>query len=137
MQNVQQGLMVQIEQNAGILENVRKTSDELAQKETKLTWIGTLSDTANGALTGQQKLKLETFVQATYFDRVLNKANLRFMVMSDGQYELRRHVEANDFRSQVGLDLDVVDHYNGTRRSVKSLSGGESFQASLSLALGL
>lgn len=136
-QNAQQRLMVQIEQNAGILENLRKTSDELAQKETKLTWIGTLSDTANGALTGQQKLKLETFVQATYFDRVLNKANLRFMVMSSGQYELRRHVEANDLRSQVGLDLDVVDHYNGTLRSVRTLSGGESFKASLSLALGL
>ena len=137
VQNAQQGLMVQIEQNAGILENIRKTSDELAQKETKLTWIGTLSDTANGALTGQQKLKLETFVQATYFDRVLNKANLRFMVMSSGQYELRRHVEVNDLRSQVGLDLDVVDHYNGTLRSVRTLSGGESFKASLSLALGL
>ena len=57
--------------------------------------------------------------------------------MSAGQYELVRRTEAENNRSQSGLELDVVDHYNDTRRSVKSLSGGESFMASLSLALGL
>lgn len=64
-------------------------------------------------------------------------ANVRFMVMSEGQYELARSVVAGNNRSQSGLELDVIDHYNGTRRSVKTLSGGESFKASLSLALGL
>jgi len=59
------------------------------------------------------------------------------MMMSDGQYELKRRLTAEDHRSQSGLELDVIDHYNGTERSVKSLSGGESFKASLSLALGL
>ena len=59
------------------------------------------------------------------------------MVMSGGQYELKRRVEAENNRSQSGLELDVVDHYNGTERSIKTLSGGESFMASLSLALGL
>ena len=59
------------------------------------------------------------------------------MKMSDGQYELERVREAENKRSQSGLELCVIDHYNGTRRSVKSLSGGESFMASLSLALGL
>jgi exonuclease SbcC len=59
------------------------------------------------------------------------------MVMSGGQYELKRRKEADDKRSQTGLELDVIDHYNGTERSVKTLSGGESFKASLSLALGL
>ena len=58
-------------------------------------------------------------------------------MMSGGQYELMRREEAENNRSQTGLELDVLDHYNGTRRSVKSLSGGETFQASLSLALGL
>ena len=57
--------------------------------------------------------------------------------MSDGQYELKRRREAEDNRSQTGLELDVVDHSNGSERSVRSLSGGESFKASLSLALGL
>lgn len=56
--------------------------------------------------------------------------------MSGGQYELKRQETGNN-QSQSGLDLDVIDHYNGTERSVKTLSGGESFKASLSLALGL
>ena len=57
--------------------------------------------------------------------------------MSGGQYELARRAQADNNRSQTGLELDVIDHYNGSRRSVRSLSGGESFQASLCLALGL
>ena len=57
--------------------------------------------------------------------------------MSGGQYELKRRREAENNKSQSGLELDVIDHYNGTERSVKTLSGGESFKASLSLALGL
>ena len=59
------------------------------------------------------------------------------MVMSGGQYELKRRQEADNNKRQSGLELDVIDHYNGTERSVKTLSGGESFKASLSLALGL
>ena len=80
---------------------------------------------------------LETYIQMHYFDRIVDRANTRFMVMSGGQYELKRRKEAEDKRSQSGLDLNVVDHYNGSERSVKTLSGGESFMASLSLALGL
>ena len=80
---------------------------------------------------------LETYIQMTYFDRIIARANTRFMVMSGGQYELKRRRSAENNRSQSGLELDVIDHYNGTERSVKTLSGGESFKASLSLALGL
>ena len=80
---------------------------------------------------------LETYIQMTYFDRIIDRANTRFMVMSGGQYELKRRERAANNQSQSGLELDVIDHYNGTERSVKTLSGGESFQASLSLALGL
>ena len=80
---------------------------------------------------------LETYVQMRYFDRIIERANLRLLVMTDGQYELMRRAEAENLRSQSGLELDVLDHYNGSVRSVKSLSGGESFLASLSLALGL
>lgn len=137
VQNGQRALTARIKRNDGILDNLSRKSGELAEKEDRLMWLGNLADTANGSLSGQQKLMLETFVQAAYFDRVLNKANLRLMVMSGGQYELRRHQETTDLRSQTGLDLDVVDHYNGSLRSVRTLSGGESFKASLSLALGL
>ena len=57
--------------------------------------------------------------------------------MSQGQYELKRREEAENKKEKAGLDLNVVDHYNGSERSVRTLSGGESFQAALSLALGL
>ena len=96
-----------------------------------------LSDTANGTLSGQGKIMLETYVQTAYFDRILVRANTRLMAMTDGQYELERRRSAENNRSQSGLDLEVIDHYNGSRRSVRTLSGGESFLASLALALGL
>lgn len=76
-------------------------------------------------------------IQTNYFDRIIARANTRFMVMSGGQYELKRQTDTDDRKSQSGLELNVIDHYNGSERSVKTLSGGESFKASLSLALGL
>ena len=80
---------------------------------------------------------LETYVQMTYFDRILRRANIHLLQMSGGQYTLVRQEVAGNLRAQSGLDLNVTDHTNGSVRSVKSLSGGESFIASLSLALGL
>ena len=103
----------------------------------RLQWVHALAATANGAIPGQEKITLEAFLQAAYFDRILGRANTRLLIMSGGQYELRRCERAGDNRSQTGLELEVVDHYNGTARSVKTLSGGETFAASLSLALGL
>lgn len=101
------------------------------------TMVRALSNTANGTVTGKDKVTLETYVQMTWFDRILARANLRLMKMTGGRYELCRRRAAEDQRSRSGLELDVLDHYEGGRRSVKTLSGGESFQASLSLALGL
>ena len=119
------------------LENIRQKSDEINVVEEKWKWVKSLSNTANGNISGKEKIMLETYIQMTYFDRIINRANARLLVMSDGQYELVRRKEAENNRSQSGLELDVKDHYNGTQRSVKTLSGGESFKASLSLALGL
>ena len=99
--------------------------------------VRALSNTANGSVSGKEKVMLETYIQMNYFDRIIDRANTRFMVMSGGQYELKRRERAENNQSQSGLELDVIDHYNGSVRSVKTLSGGESFQASLSLALGL
>lgn len=123
--------------NSMAVKNIRAKSYDLSVIEKKLSWVKSLSDTANGNLNGKSKIMLETYVQMTYFDRIIAKANTRFMVMSGGQYELKRRIEVDNNRSQSGLELDVIDHYNGTERSVKTLSGGESFKASLSLALGL
>ncbi len=119
------------------LDNILQKLDEIKTVEEKWAWMKSLSNTANGNLSGKEKVMLETYIQMTYFDRIINRANTRFMVMSGGQYELKRRKEAENNRSQSGLELDVIDHYNGTERSVKTLSGGESFKASLSLALGL
>ena len=84
------------------------------------------------------RIELETFVQMTYFDRILERANIRFRMMTDGQYEMERRKKAENKRSQTGLDIDVIDYHNGEAvRSISTLSGGESFKASLSLALGL
>lgn len=96
-----------------------------------------LSDTANGELTGRDKVKLETYIQTAYFDRVLERANVRLMGMTSGQYELVRRKESGSLKSQSGLELDVKDHYIAAVRPVQSLSGGETFMASLALALGL
>ena len=123
--------------NAGIRENISAKASSIAAVEKKLRWIKALSDTANGKLSGKDKVELETYIQMTYFDRIINRANLRLMTMSSGQYELVRLKEAANRQSKSGLDLGVIDHYNGSQRSVKTLSGGESFMASLSLALGL
>ena len=123
--------------NAVISENITQKLDQISEVEEKWTWLKALSNTANGNISGKEKVMLETYVQMTYFDRIINRANTRFLVMSGGQYELKRRIESANNRSQSGLDLDVIDHYNGTIRSVKTLSGGESFKASLSLALGL
>ncbi len=121
--------------NGFALGKLREQSENLRQLEHQWSWVKALSDTANGNLSGKEKIKLETYVQMRYFDRIIARANTRFMVMSGGQYELKRREAAENNRSQSGLELDVIDHYNGSQRSVRTLSGGESFKASLSLGL--
>ena len=123
--------------NGPILENLQPKISQMEETEKRLQCVQALSDTANGRLSGKEKIMLETYIQMTFFDRIIRRANVRLMVMSGGQYELKRRVNAENNRSQAGLELDVIDHYNGSERSVKTLSGGESFKASLALALGL
>ena len=123
--------------NKTALASVRNKSDELERLEREYSWLSMLSQTANGTLSGKDKITLETYIQMTFFDRILQRANGRLLVMSGGQYELKRRSISDNRQSKTGLELDVIDHYNGSERSVKSLSGGESFKASLSLALGL
>ena len=97
-----------------------------------------IADTANGDVTGQTRITLEIFVQTACFDSVIRCANRRLFHMSRGRYDLRRRsAEDGGRKSLTGLDLEVVDHYKGTVRAVGTLSGGEGFLASLSLALGM
>lgn len=132
-----QMLFSRIKHNSDIKEKISENSEKLSALDKKYLVYCALSNTANGNVSGKEKITLETFVQMKYFDSIIGKANIRLLTMTDGQYELVRRNEAQNKRSQVGLDLDVLDHYNGTSRSVGTLSGGESFMASLCLALGL
>ncbi len=100
-------------------------------------WMKALVDTMTGKNSSSGKVMLETYVQMNYLDRVVAYANTRYMQMSSGQYELKRADSTSGGSKQPGLDLNVLDHHTGKERSVNSLSGGEAFMASLSLALGL
>lgn len=136
-QNRQNRLFSVWQKNREIYEAVSGKQEKLSAVETEYIQIKALSDTANGTLPGKKKIELETYIQMACFDRILRRANLRLLTMSGGQYELKRQEDGENKKEKAGLELEVIDHYNGSFRSVKTLSGGESFQASLSLALGL
>ena len=123
--------------NTRLLQRLLEKSRLLGELEKKIGWIKSLSDTAAGTLTGKEKIMLETFVQMNYFDKIISRANTRLLIMSGGQYDMVRRREAASFSSQSGLDLDVIDHCDGSVRGIATLSGGEAFMATLSLALGL
>ena len=130
-------ILARAQNNQNLLEKIKETSEKLAKKEAGYGMLKALNDTANGRQNEKGKIMLETYVQMAYFERILHKANIRFEMMTGGQYTLIRKKDADNHRSQSGLDLEVIDHYNGSIRSVKTLSGGESFKASLALALGM
>ena len=129
-------LSAQLLPNRKTAAQYRAAAEARQTLESRWQWVSALAATVGGTLTSKQKIKLEAYIQMNYLDRILRYANTRLMQMTAGQYELER-IGAENQRSQSGLDLGVIDHYNGTRRSVKTLSGGESFKASLALALGL
>ncbi|MBQ2422655.1 MAG: SMC family ATPase [Clostridia bacterium] len=130
-------ITARISANRSAREDINRRAELLFDVESRWKEIKALSDAANGSVRGKERIALETYIQMTYFDRIIRRANLRLMSMSDGQYELIRRSTADNKQSQSGLELDIKDHYNGSLRAINTLSGGESFKASLSLALGL
>lgn len=119
-----------------------KTRRSLLEKQEKLraavTEYGYVKDLENMASGyNGKKLVFEQYVLAGYFEEILKAANLRFCDMTGGRYEMSRMEEVGDGRSKDNLEIQVMDYYTGKVRSVKTLSGGEAFKASLSLALGL
>lgn len=133
----QKNIHARVSANASARQNISAKVLAMEKLEAKYAWMNALSETANGNLAGKEKIMLETYIQTTYFDRILERANLRLRKMSGGQYDLKRRRTAANRQSQSGLELDIVDHINATERSVNTLSGGEAFLASLALALGL
>ena len=117
---------------ANALEQKLEITGRLSEKYGR---IKRLDDTANG--NNKMRLMFEQYVLAAYFDEILNAANVRLRVMSTGRYELRRVNEVVDGRSKDNLEMEVFDYYTGKYRSVKTLSGGETFKVSLALALGM
>ena len=128
---------LRIENNKRIVASVEVQRINLQNLGKRLSSLKNMSDTLNGELEGKDKIKLETFVQISYFEQVIERANTKLFEMTEGQYEFIRDMSSEDKRTKSGLDLCVLDHYNGTVRSVKTLSGGEGFMAALSLALGM
>ena len=124
-------LKLRMENTSRMLRELRESADKLTAAERELEAIKGLNDAANG------HLNFETYAQTAYFERVLRAANQRLKVMSENRYVLRRKEDAADGRARTGLELEVADSYTGKNRGANSLSGGESFMASLSLALGL
>ena len=130
-------LHARISGNGTCRERISAKSAQLDALAERLAWVKALADTANGTVRGKERIMLETYIQRTYFERILERANIRLRKMSGGQYDLKRRQVADNYQSLSGLELDIVDHLNTTERSVNTLSGGEAFLASLALALGL
>lgn len=126
------------------LKNNERVRNNIADREKSLETFrreseryGRLYDLVSGNINSKAKITFEQYIQAAGFDHIIAAANRRLLPMSDGQYELCRKDDSNDKKSKTILNLEVQDNFTGHRRPVGSLSGGESFKASLSLALGL
>lgn len=124
-----------IDQNSKTLENCLEFNKKIVQEEEKYKTIGRLSKIINGD--NPRKISFERYVLAAYFEDIISAANIRFSKMTNSRFELLRKEELGDKRKGQGLDLEVFDNYTGKSRDVKTLSGGESFKASLAMALGL
>jgi DNA repair protein SbcC/Rad50 len=109
--------------------------NDVKEKEKKYSVVGELAVVSRGK--NYERINFETYVLASFFEDIIEAANIRFQKMSEGRYELSRITELGKGRAQTGLDLQVYDNYTGKYRHVKTLSGGESFKAALSLSLGL
>jgi exonuclease SbcC len=122
--------------NSRIKQRLKSLEKDLSEAENQYRLTAALSQTANGGLKEKKRIAFEQYVQAVYFDRILARANVRLFEMSNGRYTLIRSEESSGTK-KTGLDLDVKDSYTGKTRPVKTVSGGEAFMASLSLALGM
>lgn len=134
MKEIQQidGKRKQYEKSIHRLKELKKKREKL---ERKYFDVGELARLARGD--NDQRLSLERFVLSSFLDEILLQANIRLDRMTDHRFELIRSEEVAKRGAQSGLDLEVIDHYTGQKRSVRTLSGGEGFKAALSLALGM
>lgn len=121
--------------NKTLQKEIVEISREIKDSEAEYSIVGQLSECANGK--NEKRITFERYVLAAYFDDILIAANNRLEIMTNSRYVLQRKEEKSKGSGQSGLELEIIDSYTGKARHVKTLSGGEGFKASLSLALGL
>lgn len=128
-------IFLRIDNNEKCIKDIENINGKIKKEEEKYSIIADLAKVANGE--NRERISFERYVLAAYFDEIIDAANLRLDKMAGGRFVLKRKEEKEKGRKQSGLELEVFDNYTGKARHVKTLSGGESFKASLSLALGL
>lgn len=128
-------LSTELERKNSVFESVTKLSAKIAGLEKTYEPLGEISNLVNGE--NDLKIRLPDFAIAAMFDEILDAANLRLGPITNHRYQLHRPVETTGGRTKRGLDIAVFDANTEKSRSTTSLSGGEGFQASLALALGL
>lgn len=121
--------------NKALMNNMKDAGEEIGKQEEIYRVVGHLANMAKG--NNRERLSFERYVLAAYFDDIIHAANQRLVKMTDGRFELSRIKEKQKGAAQQGLEIEIYDYYTGQPRHVKVISGGESFKASLSLALGL
>ncbi len=127
-----------LSKNTGCLSNLKQKHEEHQTLQKQYELVSNLSDTANGRLRNGKKIDLETYVQRYYFNEILQAANKRLMQMNGNQFLLQcRDLQNQGNQANEGLSLDVYSLITDSVRDVKTLSGGESFMAALSMALGM
>lgn len=124
-----------LENNKTILKNVETLNEEFKEIEEQYMVVGELANLANGRKAPY--ISFERFILASYFEDIIDAANLRLEKMTGDRFSLIRKTSKSKGAGQKGLELEIYDNYTDSSRDVSSLSGGESFKASLSLALGL
>lgn len=121
--------------NQSMLATIDSLMKKIGKKDEEHQLIGHLAKIAKGD--NEQKVSFERYVLAAFFNDIIDAANLRLKKMTNGRYQMSRIVQKGKGSGQSGLEIEVFDYYTGQSRHVKTLSGGESFKASLALALGL
>ncbi|MBS7007557.1 AAA family ATPase [Anaerostipes sp.] len=134
-ENLREQLAVASHQRQQALRSLKEKQKKREQLEETYGIVGDVDRLLKGD--NPLRLTFEQFVLITYFQDILKAANIRFLKMTGGRYEMFRSETVTDARKKDNLEIEIMDYYTGRRRSVKTLSGGESFKAALCLALGL
>ncbi|RTR35705.1 SMC family ATPase [Robertmurraya yapensis] len=135
LNNTYTNLLIKKRDNEEIRDSILRINEEMKNLEERYNLVGELYDIARGQ--NASKITFERYVLAAFLDDILLEANGRLLKMTSGRYSMHRKKDRAKGNAQSGLELLVFDQYTGQERHVKTLSGGESFKAALSLALGL